>query len=157
MVTKLVVDEIEQPVDGFVAVAVNTWVVGVAPEFVIEVAALAPTIDVPGVHDHVNPEDTSVDIWLPKVNLGRDVPKVEFADVEASIVAGDSLSACLNAEQVNPVASTFMLLLEEVVALGTLLHENDNTILDVPSHTKLLAEPEPVPNVRVLTEPEVGV
>lgn len=156
IVTLLVANVLLQPVVLFKAVAVKACMIGDVPPLVMDVVVVDPVNDVPGVHDHVNPEDTSVEIWLPKVNLGRDVP-VEFAVVDASIVAGDSLSSCLYAEQVNPVASTFMLLLEDVIALGTLLHENDNTILDVPSHTKLLAEPEPVPNVSVLTEPEVGV
>ena len=44
-----------------------------------------------------------------------------------------------------------------VVADGTLLQEKVTTIFELPSHAKLLAEPEPVPKANVFTVLATGV
>jgi hypothetical protein len=52
---------------------------------------------------------------------------------------------------VNPGESTFIFVAVALKAAGTLLHDTETNILEVPFHTNLEEEPVPVPKERVFT------
>ena len=56
----------------------------------------------------------------------------------------------------NPGESTFIFVAVELKASGTLLHDTETNILEVPFHTKLEEEPVPVPKARVFTALATG-